>query len=282
MQTLWSQAMINANHQNQNRTPLAVITGASSGIGAATAMLLAQKGYELVLLARRWERLNSLKAEIIKNLSSHGANSEAVSEVAHKIHLFAVDVSHPIQVDLFLGENKDLLSHSSVLVNSAGLAKGVDKIQDSFRNDFEEMIDTNIKGLFYLTRGLLPSMIKNNQGNIINIGSVAGRWVYPGGGVYCATKFAVRALTEGIRMDLLGTALRVTNIEPGMVETEFSLVRFQNPDKAAKIYEGMTPLTPMDIAETIEWCLHRPAHVNIQELVIFPTQQAAVGQVHRA
>src|SRR5690606_12858827 len=134
--------------------------------------------------------------------------------------------------------------------------------------DLDLMIDTNVKGLLYLTRGLLPYMVKNKSGFIVNIGSVAGRWVYPGGAVYCATKFAVRAISEGLRMDLAGTGIRVTNIEPGMVNTEFSLVRFGDQVKAEKVYEGMNPLTPKDIAETIVWCVQRPPHVNIQELVI--------------
>ena len=132
-----------------------------------------------------------------------------------------------------------------------------------------------------MARGVLPYMIANNFGHIVNIGSVAGRWVYPGGAAYCASKFAVRALSEGLRMDLLGTNIRVTNIEPGMVETEFSLVRLQDPEKAKKVYEGLESLTAEDISESILWCLSRPSRVNIQELVIFPTAQAAVGQVAR-
>ncbi|MGE0527317.1 MAG: SDR family NAD(P)-dependent oxidoreductase, partial [Bdellovibrionales bacterium] len=133
----------------------------------------------------------------------------------------------------------------------------------------------------YLTRKVLPGMIESGRGHIVNLGSVAGRWVYPGGGVYCATKFAVRALSEGLRMDLLGTPIRVTNIEPGMVETEFSQVRFGSKEKAEAVYRGMRPLYPQDIAETILWCLTRPPHVNVQELVLFPTDQAAVHLVHR-
>jgi 3-hydroxy acid dehydrogenase/malonic semialdehyde reductase len=143
------------------------------------------------------------------------------------------------------------------------------------------MFDTNVKGMLYLTRAILPYMIKKKNGHIINLGSVAGHTVYPGGAVYCASKFAVRALSEGLRMDLAGTNIRVSNIEPGMVNTEFSKVRLGDQAKADQVYAGMTPLSPQDIAETILWCLQRPAHVNIQELIIYPTDQAAVGQVTR-
>jgi NADP-dependent 3-hydroxy acid dehydrogenase YdfG len=154
-------------------------------------------------------------------------------------------------------------------------------MQDADVNDWEEMIDTNIKGLLYMTRGVVGFMITKKSGHIVNLGSVAGRWTYPGGGVYCATKFAVRALSEGLRLDLIGTPIRVTNIEPGMVQTEFSLVRLGDQRKADQVYDKMTPLSAQDLAETILWCVQRPAHVNIQELVIFPTDQAGVGFVNR-
>lgn len=254
--------------QFQNTENYALVTGASSGIGLATAQALAEAGMNLILLARREDRLKTLKKQI-----------EAHSKV--KVEVFAVDISNPIQVDIFLNENKDLLAKTDILVNNAGLAKGVETFQNMNRNDFEDMIDTNVKGVFYMARGVLPFMISKNSGHIVNIGSVAGRWVYPGGAAYCASKFAVRALSEGLRMDLLGTNIRVTNIEPGMVETEFSLVRLQDPEKAKKVYEGLESLTPEDISESILWCLSRPSRVNIQELVIFPTAQAAVGQVAR-
>lgn len=247
----------------------ALITGATSGIGLATAKIFAEQGYHLLLTGRRYERLAELKKQISQNHPSV------------QILIFSFDVSDRFEVSEFLKEQKDLLSKVDVLVNNAGLANGVEKMQDASLDDWETMIDTNVKGLLFMTRGLLPHFVAKKSGHIVNLGSVAGRWTYPGGGVYCATKFAVRALSEGLRMDLLGTNVRVTNIEPGMVNTEFSLVRLGDQTAANRVYEGMTPLQANDIAETILWCVQRPSHVNIQELVIYPTDQAHVGQVHR-
>lgn len=246
----------------------AIISGASSGIGVATASALAAKKYNLILLARREERLRALSVE----LSSK-----------YKIHCeFAgLDLRRRTDVEEWIDENSELLPQVEVLVNNAGLAKGTEKIQEASVDDWEEMIDVNVKGVLYLTRGVVPHMVSRNSGHIVNLGSVAGRWVYPGGGVYCATKFAIRALSEGLRQDLLGSKIRVTNIEPGMVETEFSIVRLGDGDRAKKVYSGMTPLKPEDIADSIVWCLDRPGHVNIQELVIYPTDQASVYHVAR-
>jgi hypothetical protein len=170
-----------------------------------------------------------------------------------------------------------------VLVNNAGLARGVAPLQEGDVDDWEAMIDTNLRGLLYATRAVLPGMVARGRGDIVNVGSVAGRWVYPGGNVYCATKYAVGALSEALRLDVQGTGLRVTNVLPGMVETEFSQVRLGDVAQAAAVYEGMTPLSGEDIAETILWALDRPPHVTIQELVVFPTDQAGVGpgKVHR-
>lgn len=243
----------------------ALITGATAGIGEATSRRLAAAGYRLVLLGRRRERLEKLAREL-----------------AGEGHLMApLDLKDRAALESFVADHRDVFDQVEVLVNNAGLAKGVEKVQEARIEEWETMIDTNVKGLLYVTRLLLPSMIRRKKGHIVNLGSVAGRWTYPGGAVYCATKFAVRALTEGIRMDLLGTPLRVTNIEPGMVETEFSEVRLEDKEAAAALYRDMKPLTAEDIAETIHWVLERPPHVNIQEIVIFPTDQAAVGQVHR-
>lgn len=248
---------------------LVFISGASSGIGAATARAFAQQNYDLLLMARRLERLESLKNDLLRLPQQP------------KIKIFAGDICCQESIQKMLTENTSLLNRLSIVVNNAGLAKGVDPIQRGSLSDWDQMIDTNIKGLLYTTRQLLPYLLENQTGHIVNIGSVAGRWVYPGGAVYCATKFAVRALTEGLRQDLCGTGIRVTNIEPGMVDTEFSLVRLGDAQKANDVYAGMKPLTSEDIAETIIWCATRPPHVNIQELVVFPTDQAAVGQVHR-
>lgn len=247
----------------------ALITGASSGIGAATATVLAEAGYSLLLTARRKERLEAMALE----LGQKYAPQEFVA--------VSLDVTNKNDVDEFFKRETDLLSKVEVLINNAGLAAGVDKVQDSKIQDWDLMIDTNIKGLLAMTRGVLSHMVAKKTGHIVNLGSVAGRWTYPGGAVYCATKFAVRALSEGLRMDLLGTGIRVTNIEPGMVNTEFSLVRLGDQQKADQVYAGMNPLTAQDVAETIAWCIQRPAHVNIQELVIYPTDQAHVGQVFR-
>lgn len=252
----------------QKKLKMALITGASAGIGEATALLLAENGYNLVLVARREERLKKLAAKIKKQFKV-------------EVHTLVGDVQKKAQVEALAKKHQALLGHIDVLVNNAGLAKGLELLQDGKLDDWDTMINTNIKGLLYWTRMLLPHMIKKNSGHIINLGSVAGRWVYPSGAVYCATKFAVRALSEGLRMDLKGTAVRVSNIEPGMVETDFSLVRFNDAQKAKAVYSGVNALKPQDIAECILWSLQRPPHVNIQEMVIFPTDQAAISIVNR-
>lgn len=246
-----------------------LITGATSGIGWATAKALAAQGNNLLLTGRRLERLQTLKHEIQKQHASL------------EVKLACFDVSDRFEVSEFLKEHQEIIPKIEILVNNAGLALGTDKMQSANLDDWEIMIDTNIKGMLFMTRALVAEMVKKNSGHIVNLGSVAGRWTYPGGGVYCATKFAVRALSEGLRMDLLGQNIRVTNIEPGMVHTEFSEVRLKDKVAADKVYEGMQPLSPEDIAETIVWCISRPSHVNIQELVIYPTAQAHVGQVAR-
>ncbi|BEV67766.1 NADP-dependent 3-hydroxy acid dehydrogenase YdfG [Bdellovibrio bacteriovorus] len=247
----------------------ALITGASSGIGWATAEALAAQGFDIFVTGRRYEKLQELEKAI------------KARHPKTQVKLACFDVSDRFEVSEFVKAHKTEISEVEILVNNAGLARGVEKMQDASLDDWEVMIDTNIKGLLFMTRAVVEHMVKKNSGHIINLGSVAGRWTYPGGGVYCATKFAVRALSEGLRMDLLGTKVRVTNIEPGMVNTEFSVVRLGDQAKADKVYEGMTPLSAQDIAETVAWCAARPAHVNIQELVIYPTDQAHVGQVAR-
>ncbi len=250
---------------------LALITGATSGIGAATAEKLALLGCDLILTGRRAARLETLKGRLQK------LTNERV-----KIQPLVFDVSQWSECEKALNSLGNEFARIDCLINNAGLAKGVEPMTTAHIADWDTMIDTNIKGLLYMTRLLLPKFKERGRGDLINLGSVAGRWTYPGGGVYCATKAAVRALTEGLRLDLMGTKVRVTNIAPGMVETEFSEVRFGNAEKARKVYEGMTPLTAHDIADTIVWCLTRPAHVNVQELILFPTDQAAVGAVSRA
>lgn len=244
---------------------IALITGASSGIGAATARAMAKRWPEMHfwLLARRKDRLDALAQEL-------GPRALA----------FPIDIRDRAAVEFFAEKND--LSGVRILVNNAGLAAGLDSFQDASMEDWEQMIDTNLKGLLYITRALLPAMIKNGGGHIVNMGSIAGREVYPKGHVYNATKFAVHALNQALRIDTLGTGIRVTSIDPGMVESEFSLVRFKGDEnKAQSVYAGMQPLKPEDVAEAIVWSLDRPAHVNVQEILLMPTDQASVRDVFR-
>jgi NADP-dependent 3-hydroxy acid dehydrogenase YdfG len=193
-----------------------------------------------------------------------------------------LDVRDKVAIDELFRNHREELSQVDVLINSAGLAFGREPIQEGNPEEWDVVIDTNVKGLLYVTRAFLPQMIAKGGGHIVNMGSAAGHWAYPSGNIYSATKFAVRALTESLRMDLNGTGIRVSEVSPGMVETEFSDVRFKGDQQKAKsVYAGMTPLTATDVAETILWCVQRPAHVNIQEVVIFPTDQASVGLVKR-
>lgn len=242
----------------------ALITGASAGFGKAIAEKLAAQRFNLIICARRIERLTAIQRDL---------------ESKYNVTVIPLDfdISKHAEVKAALEKNAHLTEKVSVLINNAGLAKGVEPIHQGQTSDWDVMIDTNIKGLLYVTRAVLPGMVARKTGHVVNIGSVAGRWVYPGGAVYSATKFAVRAINDSIRMDLMGTGIRVTNIEPGMAETEFSEVRLGDAEKAKAIYRGMKPLSAEDIADTVSWCLSRPAHVNIQELVIFPTDQAGVG-----
>jgi NADP-dependent 3-hydroxy acid dehydrogenase YdfG len=198
------------------------------------------------------------------------------------IHAFALDVSQLEQVQDAIATLPPSWQNIDILINNAGLAAGLETIQDGNIEDWEQMIDTNVKGLLYITKTVLPQMIAKNSGHIINIGSVAGHTVYPKGVVYCATKHAVNALTQGLRMDLFGSKIRVSSIDPGAVETNFSLVRFKGDvEKAAAVYQGMDPLTPDDIADTILYCVTRPSHINISEIIIMPTDQAAATMVAR-
>lgn len=253
--------------QNKIQNHYTLITGASSGIGAATALALARKKQSLILTARRLERLKNIQKQCIEL----GAKS---------VLIFKLDVQSKKEIENIAVDFKNKKLQIKVLINNAGLAKGLELFQNSKSADNDEMLDTNVKGLLNVTRMLLPSLIEN-KGHIVNMGSVAGRLVYEGGAVYCATKFAVRAISEALRMDLKGTGVRVTNIEPGMVNTEFSLIRLGNRQKADAVYTDMMPLSAKDIANTILWCLSQPPHVNISEVVIYPTDQASVGQVVR-
>ncbi len=260
---------INSKKSKNSNKPLALITGASSGIGLATARRLASDGYSLVLVARRLDVLKQVKAKLEKDF------------VGCQVQVFKVDLADRKAVLAWQKGNQKLISKIDALVNNAGMAKGTDKIQDLKWDDAEVMIDVNVKGLLSFSLPIVKAMAEKSSGHVVNLGSVAGRWAYAGGAVYCATKFAVRALSEAMRQDLIGRNVRVTNIEPGMVNTEFSTVRLGNKNLADKVYENMTPLSGDDIAESISWCLNQPKHVNVQELVIYPTDQAHLGMVHR-
>ncbi len=245
------------------------VTGASSGIGESTARAFAVGGAKILMCARRGERIEKLAKAL---------------ETEHKtaVHTFRLDVRDQAAVDKAVAGLPEAWRAIDILVNNAGLSRGLDKLPGGLVGDWEEMIDTNVKGLLYVTRAVLPGMIERGRGHVINIGSIAGLEVYPGGAVYCASKFAVRALTKGLRLDLNGTPVRVSEVAPGMVETEFSIVRFHgDAERAAKVYQGLTPLGPDDIAEAVVWCASRPLHVNVSDVVIWPTAQASPTLVHR-
>jgi 3-hydroxy acid dehydrogenase/malonic semialdehyde reductase len=245
------------------------VTGASSGIGQATAQAFAAEGAKVLMCARRAERLEDLAQTI---------------EYEHKaaVHYFRLDVRDQPAVDQAIAGLAPEWRAIDILVNNAGLSRGLDKLPQGLLDDWEEMIDTNVKGLLYVSRAVIPGMVERGRGHIINVGSIAGHEVYPGGNVYCATKFAVRALSKGLRLDLNGTPIRVSEVAPGMVETEFSLVRFHgDAERADKVYQGLTPLGPDDVADAVVWCATRPAHVNVSELVVMPTAQASTTLVHR-
>ncbi len=245
------------------------ITGASSGIGAACAEVFAREGSALILTARRVERL--------ENIAKALRDRYRVS-----VHTVRLDVTHQKEVEQVFASLPAEWQAIDILVNNAGLSRGLDKVQEADIQDWEEMIDTNVKGLLYVSRTVLPGMVQRNRGHIINIGSIAGRQLYPGGNVYCASKFAVRAINQGMKMDLLGTPIRVSSVDPGLVETEFSEVRFHGDrGRAAKVYENTRPLHGDDVAEAVLFCATRPQHVNILEVVILPTAQASVRDVHK-
>jgi 3-hydroxy acid dehydrogenase/malonic semialdehyde reductase len=238
------------------------VTGASSGIGAATAVEFARHGAKLLLCARRLDRLQALEAE----LRDAGAPD---------IFNFELDVRSRAAVHTTLANLPEPWRAVDVLVNNAGLSRGLTKLYQDDIDNWEEMIDTNVKGLLYVTRAIVPGMVERNHGHVINLGSIAGHVAYPNGSVYCATKAAERLLSDGLRIDLNGTDVRVTSIDPGMVETDFSKVRFRgDEERAAKTYQNIDPLQPEDIADAIVWAATRPPHVSIQTVVLTPTAQA--------
>ena len=247
---------------------IALITGATSGIGQATALKAAEAGFDVIITGRRNDRLQEL--------------AESIRQKGADVLPLAFDIRQSGEVETAIRNLGGKWRDISVLVNNAGLAVGVAPIQEGVLDDWERMIDTNVKGLLYITRAVAPLMIARNTGHIVNLASIAGKEVYPGGNVYCATKHAVDALSRAMRTDMLKHHIKVTNIAPGMVETEFSIVRYKGDKEAAdKVYQGMTPLTNEDIAETIIVALTRPAHVCLKDIVIMPTAQANSRDVDR-
>ncbi len=251
--------------QNQ----IILITGASSGIGTACAKIFAGAGAKLILAARRLERLQQLADTLSKDFST-------------EIHLLQLDVRDRNAVESAIATLPSAWSDIDILINNAGLSRGLDKLHEGSFQDWEDMIDTNVKGLLYVSRYVVPGMVSRDRGHVVNLGSIAGHQTYPGGNVYCASKAAVKAISEGLKQDLLGTQVRVTSVDPGMVETEFSEVRFHgNTERANKVYQGVTPLTADDVADVIFFCVTRSPHVNINEVVLMPVDQASATLVNR-
>lgn len=246
-----------------------LITGASAGIGKACAEVFAREKSNLILTARRIERLKSLGKKLEKDFGV-------------KVRCIQIDVRNYDQVERVINSLNSNWKKIDILINNAGLSRGLDKIHEGKKEDWDEMIDTNIKGLAYVTKHVLPLMIKRKKGHIVNIGSTAGHDVYPAGNIYAATKFAVKALSQSTRYDILDKGIKVTSVDPGMVETEFSIVRFRgDKERAKKVYTGIKPLSPKDVAETVLFCTTRPENVNINQVILTPLYQASSTQVIR-
>jgi NADP-dependent 3-hydroxy acid dehydrogenase YdfG len=248
---------------------IALITGATSGIGEATAIQFAKENYSLIITGRRAGRLMEIAKQIAKDYN-----------VEVKPLVFDVRVNDSVVESI--NSLPDEWKHIDVLVNNAGLASGLDPIQDGDLEDWDKMIDTNVKGLLYVSKAVIPFMIANKKGHIINISSIAGKEVYANGNVYCASKHAVEAITKSMRIDLLKEGIKVSSVSPGLVETEFSQVRFHgDTERASEVYKGFDPLMAVDIAETIWFIVSRPAHVNINDILIMPTVQASSVYINK-
>lgn len=251
------------------KNKIVFVTGASAGIGRDCAEAFAAEGSKLLLCARRVDRLNRLAQKLQKRFGTES-------------HIFGLDVQNQKEVAAAIVNLPKKWQKIDILVNNAGLSRNLVKLHEGVIQDWDEMIDTNVKGLLYVSREVIPGMVKRKKGHVINISSIAGHEVYPGGNVYCATKHAVDALTKGMQLDLLESPVRVSSVDPGLVETEFSIVRFRGDrDRAETVYKGLKPLTGKDVAEAVVWCANRPAHVNIHQLRIMPTDQAASTAVNR-
>jgi NADP-dependent 3-hydroxy acid dehydrogenase YdfG len=238
------------------------ITGASAGIGAACARAFAAEGARLLLAARRVDRLEAMEADLLK-------------AGAAGVHAFQLDVQDRNAVEAAIAALPADWRDIDVLVNNAGLSRGLDKLWEGKPQDWDEMVDTNIKGLLWVTRAVVPGMVARARGHVVNLGSTAQELAYPGGSVYCGTKAAVKLINDGLREDLLGTPIRVSDIGAGMVETEFSEVRFRgDQERASKVYQNITPLTADDMADAIVWATTRPAHVNVAHMIVTTIDQA--------
>jgi 3-hydroxy acid dehydrogenase/malonic semialdehyde reductase len=238
-----------------------LVTGASSGIGAATATEFARLGARLLICARRLEKLRELEPALLE-------------AGAAEVFSFELDVQNRAAVESTLSTLPATWGEIDVLVNNAGLSRGLSKLWEDDPENWEEMIDTNVKGLLYVTRAVVPNMVKRGTGHVINLGSVAGHMTYANGAVYCATKAAEKAISEGLKLDLMGTPVRVTSVDPGMVETDFSVIRFRgDEERAAKVYQNITPLTPEDVADVIVYAATRPAHVNLHTILMTTIDQ---------
>lgn len=245
------------------------ITGASSGIGEASAIAFASEGANLILSARRLDRVIQLAHKIKENFGV-------------KVTTFKMDVTNISEIESVIGNLPPEWKKIDILLNNAGLGRGLSKVYEDDPSGWEEMIDTNIKGLLYVTRKIVPGMAERKSGHVINLGSIAGHMAYPGGGVYCATKHAVKAISDALRMELVDKNVRVSSVDPGMVETEFSIVRFHGDTERAKnVYKGVQPLTAEDIADAVLFCATRKPHVNINEMIIMPSVQANAFVTHR-
>lgn len=248
---------------------IAFITGASSGFGKATAYKLAGRGCNLILAARRYERLKKISADIKKKFGVD-------------VLIFKLDVRSYKQVKEKISKLPTKWKKIEILINNAGLSRGLSKIHEGLISDWEEMLDTNVKGLLYISKEVIPLMLKNKSGHIVNVGSIAGHEVYPGGNVYCASKHAVDAITKGMRIDLVGTPIKVSTVDPGLAETEFSLVRFHGDKKRAdSVYNGLTPLYGDDVADAIDYIVTRDENMLVAEMILFPKAQASSIHVHR-
>jgi len=254
-------------HVLTGRTVL--VTGASSGIGEAVAEAFAGAGCRLLLVARRRDRLEALARRLETELSA-------------EVSVVALDVRDRAAVAAFVDGLHPRWAAVDILVNNAGLARGLSKLWEGDVSDWEEMLDTNVKGLLWVTRAVLPGMVERGTGHVINIGSIAGHETYPGGNVYCASKHAVTAINRALNIDVLGTGVRVSSVDPGLVETEFSVVRFHGDhERADAVYDGLEPLAGRDVADAVLFCATRPPHANVREMILMPSAQAAAVHVHR-